>query len=151
MSDSSESKASALGITFTGDQGNIAVYSSNATKIELCILDDNDFRQITDVLPLHRGSHDLWSASSSKIRPGIKYVLRADGPTGQRHGFKAETNLIDPYAKAVHRENQREYYCVAIKDDFDWQGVAKPNTPLDETIIYEAHLRGLRAPLFLLL
>jgi glycogen operon protein len=143
MSDTSETKASALGITFEGEQGTIAVYSSSATKIELCILDDADFRQINCIVPLNLGDNDLWFASSSKIQPGIKYILRADGPDGPKHNFNPQINLIDPYAKAVHRENPREYYCVAIQDDFDWQGVPKPNTPLDETIIYEAHLRGL--------
>ena len=132
-----------LGVTFDSGKGTIRVYSSNAAKVELCILDDNDFRQITATLPLKKGDYDIWATSSTKLSPGTKYVLRADGPTGPRHSFNPSANLIDPYARAVHRENQREYYCVAIEDTFDWQGVTKPNTPLDRTIIYEAHLRGL--------
>ena len=143
MTNSNNGSPAPLGVSFANGKGTIAVYSSNATKIEFCLLDDTDFRQIVTTLPLKKGEYDIWSTTSTKIAPGTKYVLRADGPTGPRHAFNPTQNLIDPYARAVHRENQREYYCVAVEDTFDWQGVTKPNTPLDETIIYEAHLRGL--------
>ncbi len=143
MSELNTAEAAPLGVSFDGGKGTIRVYSSNATKIELCILDDTDFRQINSTLPLKKGDYDIWATTSTKLAPGTKYVLRADGPEGPRHTFNPTANLIDPYAKAVHRENQREYYCVAIEDTFDWQGVTKPNIPLDESIIYEAHLRGL--------
>ncbi len=143
MDESSETKSVALGVTFSPGKGTIGVYSSNATKVELCILDDADFRQFVATLPLKKGDYDIWSTTSAKLVPGTKYILRADGPEGPRHSFNPANNLIDPYARAVHRENQREYYCLAIEDKFDWQGVVKPNISLDETIIYEAHLRGL--------
>jgi glycogen operon protein len=70
-------------------------------------------------------------------------ALRADGPEGPRHAFNRELLLIDPYARGIKRESAREYYCVAVDDSFDWQGVSKPDVPLDRVVIYEAHARGL--------
>ena len=133
----------AMGVTFSGSQGSIRVYSANATSIELCILDDENPRIVTKQIALAKGDNDIWSAVSKDIKPGIKYALKADGPQGVHHGFNPSLNLIDPYAKAVERLSAREYYCVAISDDFDWQGVKKPNVPLGEAVIYEAHARGL--------
>ena len=132
-----------MGITFAGAKGTCRVYSANATSLQLVILEDENPRIAKDTINLVRGENDIWEASSSKIKPGIKYALRADGPEGPRHSFNATINLIDPYAKAVERLSGREHYGVAITEEFDWQGVSKPNTPLDQTIIYEAHARGL--------
>ena len=73
----------------------------------------------------------------------MKYALRADGPEGPRHAFNRDLLLIDPYARGIKRESAREYYCVAVSNEFDWQGVTKPNVPLDRVVIYEAHARGL--------
>ena len=73
----------------------------------------------------------------------MKYVLRASGPQGPRHAFQPERNLLDPYAKGLVRENPKDYHCVAVDTAFDWQGVEKPGTGLSESVIYEAHVRGL--------
>ncbi|MEN9990014.1 MAG: hypothetical protein RL508_993 [Actinomycetota bacterium] len=132
-----------MGMTFAGAKGTFRVYSTNAQSIQLLVLDDANPRLAKEELELVRGDNDIWEVSSSKIKPGIKYAIRADGPKGPRHAFNPSLNLIDPYAKAVERLSAREYYCVAITEEFDWQGVAKPKTPLDQTIIYEAHARGL--------
>ena len=132
-----------MGVTFANGKGTIRVYSANATSVQLCILNNTNPREVDLTVELTKGENDIWSATLAQLKPGAKYALRASGPTGPRHGFNAELNLIDPYAKAVERMSAREYYCVAIIDDFDWQGVTKPKTPLDQTIIYEAHVRGL--------
>jgi glycogen operon protein len=132
-----------LGINFEGDRGTIRVYSESATTLNLLILETDDPTQVRLTVPLQRGDAGIWQASTTEIKPGIKYALQADGPKGPRDGFNPEIRLIDPYAKAVERESAREYHCVAIKDDFDWQGVEKPKIPLAEAVIYEAHARGL--------
>jgi len=132
-----------MGVTFASGKGTIRVYSANATSIAFCILDAENPRLVSQTIQLARGDGDIWEATSSKIKPGVKYALRAEGPDGPRHGFNPSLNLIDPYARAVERLSAREYYCVASVDDFDWQGAVKPETPLDRTIIYEAHVRGL--------
>ena len=132
-----------LGITFEGDRGYIRVYSETATSLNLLILEPLETSKVRVNIPLQRGDAGTWQASSGEIKPGIKYALQADGPKGPRDGFNPEIRLIDPYAKAVHRDSARDYYCVAIEDNFDWQGVTKPNVPLDQAVIYEAHSRGL--------
>jgi glycogen operon protein len=135
-----------MGVTFADGVGSIRVYLANATSVQLCILERANPRVVTEVVELKRQEHgdpDIWEATTDKIVPGMRYALRADGPTGPRHGFNPSLNLIDPYARAVERLSAREYYCVATEDTFDWQGVQKPAVPLERTIIYEAHLRGL--------
>lgn len=131
-----------LGIKYGPNGGQFSAFSANATKLTFCILGE-DRVTVTRELELERAESDIWIVESPLIEPGIGYVLRADGPSGPRHGFRPELNLIDPYAKGVVRRSAREYYNVAIEGSFDWQGVAKPNVPLDEAIIYEAHARGL--------
>lgn len=132
-----------LGITHDDDKGTIRAYSGSATEIDLHILDPEDRSQTLQQISLEKGNDNIWSATSSFIEPGITYALRANGPTGPRHKFNPNLNLIDPYARGIVRESARELYSVDIADQFDWQGVTKPNIPMDETIIYEAHPRGL--------
>lgn len=133
----------ALGVSFTGGVGSIKVYSASASQIWLVILDPVDPKTILHEHELYPGRNDIWSLSSPLITPGLVYALRADGPVGPRHSFNKDLLLIDPYAKGVGRLNAREYFCIATSDDFDWQGVTKPNVPLDRAVIYEAHARGL--------
>ncbi|MFM2320986.1 MAG: hypothetical protein RL612_133 [Actinomycetota bacterium] len=132
-----------LGVSFDNGVGAIRVYSASATNIWLVILDQDEPSKIINELALHPGEYDIWSLVSPEIVPGMNYGLRADGPVGPRHGFNKDLLLIDPYARGVKRINSRDYYCVAVSDEFDWQGVAKPNTPMYQVIIYEAHARGL--------
>lgn len=135
--------SASLGVSFDNGVGAIRVYSASATDIWLVILDRDDPTQIINELALHRGENDIWSLVSPEIVPGMAYGLRADGPVGPRHGFNKDLLLIDPYARGVKRINARDYYCVAVSNEFDWQGVAKPDIPMDQVIIYEAHARGL--------
>lgn len=132
-----------MGVTISGGVGTLRVYSENATSIELCILDNADPSQTDLILNLVKGDNHIWQVSHPDLKPGAKYALRADGPDTPRNSFNPSLYLIDPYARGVVRESAREYHCVVIDGSFDWQGVEKPNIPLDELIIYEAHARGL--------
>ncbi|MDP4756602.1 MAG: glycogen debranching enzyme, partial [Aquiluna sp.] len=132
-----------LGLSLSEAGGSISVYSESAESIALHILDGDDTSNVLHQLPLEQTAAGIWGASDERIQRGIKYVLRATGPEGPRHAFDPERNLLDPYAKGLVRESPRDYHCVAVDSGFDWQGVQKPNTPLGESIIYEAHLRGL--------
>jgi glycogen debranching enzyme len=143
MSDFQMPEPGQMGVTVSDGIGTIRVYSDSATTIEVCILNPENPRETIETIDLVRGAHGIWSASSSHLVPGTKYGLRATGPEGPRHRFNSSLLLIDPYAKGVIRESAREFHCVVVDGDFDWQGVAKPNIPLDELVIYEAHARGL--------
>ena len=132
-----------MGVTVVDGVGTIRVYSENATSIELVVFEPDEVTQVRRTIDLERGEGSIWTATSHHLRPGIKYALRADGPKAPRNAFNNQIFLIDPYARGVVRQNAREYHCVVVEDYFDWQGVSKPNIPLDELIVYEAHARGL--------
>jgi glycogen operon protein len=132
-----------LGVSLDGDKGTIRVFSSTATSIEFLVLDPNDSGNVLQRITLRPMGDGVWSATSPAIELGTHYALRASGPDGPRHAFNHNLNLIDPYARGVVRESAREFHNVVVDDSFDWQGVQKPNTPLKDTVIYEAHARGL--------
>ena len=132
-----------LGVSIEGDRGVIRVYSANADSIEFLVLDPNDSSNVEQRITLKPVGDDIWQASSPAIREGVHYALRASGPDGPRHGFNNTINLIDPYSRGVVRESAREFHNVVIDRSFDWQGVEKPKTALKDTVIYEAHARGL--------
>ena len=142
MTDSELAKNQALGLYFEPNLGHFSIYSANATQIWLDIL-KADSGSVEIDLKLEKTAADLWGVSSEHLKPGVAYTIRVDGPKGPRHGFRPELNLIDPYATGVVRKSARDYFNVAIDNSFDWQGVEKPNHPLDEIVIYEAHARGL--------
>ncbi|MCX8530170.1 MAG: glycogen debranching enzyme, partial [Rhodoluna sp.] len=131
-----------MGVTVVDGIGTIRVYSENATSIQVVIFEPDEVTRVQHEIELDREGH-IWTASSHHLRPGVNYALRADGPKEPRNAFNNQLFLIDPYARGVVRQNAREYHCVVIDDAFDWQGVTKPNIPLDELVIYEAHARGL--------
>jgi len=127
---------------FEPEIGHFGIYSANADKIWLEILDAQN-QEVDSQLALNASHEGIWSVSSELIRPGIGYSIRVDGPDSPRHSFRPDLRLIDPYARGVVRKSARDYYNVAINGSFDWQGVEKPNVPLHETVVYEAHARGL--------
>ncbi|MDP4756377.1 MAG: glycogen debranching enzyme, partial [Aquiluna sp.] len=143
MSEQSNTPNQPLGLSLGEAGGSISVYSESAESIALHILDGDDTSNVLHQIPLEPTSAGVWSGSDERIQRGIKYVLRATGPKGPRHAFDPERNLLDPYAKGLVRESPRDYHCVAVDSEFDWQGVQKPNTSLGESVIYEAHVRGL--------
>ena len=132
-----------LGLILLDGGGVFGTYSESADSVSLLILDENDSSEVRHELALERTENGTWTASHDLLQPGLRYVLRANGPQGPRHAFDPERNLLDPYARGLVRESPRDYHCVAVSSEFDWQGVVKPKTSLSQSIIYEAHLRGL--------
>lgn len=132
----------ALGMRFEPEMGHFGLYSATASQVSLCILGPDNEAVATE-LSLVKSDSDIWSVSSKLIKSGISYTIRADGPKGPRNNFRPSLDLIDPYARGVVRKSAREYYSVAIEGSFDWEGVTKPNLPLEQAVIYEAHARGL--------
>jgi len=132
-----------LGMELLDGGGRLNIWSESATEIKLLLLNSENISIVDHEIQLERGEGGVWSRTDERLTAGVNYVLRANGPAGPRHGFNPERNLLDPYAKALVRNGPQNYHCVAVKDEFDWQGVSKPGTALSESIIYEAHLRGL--------
>ena len=143
MSETPLMQSTTLGVTLHDGGGTFRLYSANATEVRFVIVDPKDPKTELTVLSCSRVDGDVWEVSSSLIVTGVHYVVQVEGPDGVRNGFNPEVDLIDPYARGVVREGPRDYHNVVIDRSFDWQGVSKPNTPLSQTVIYEAHARGL--------
>ena len=132
-----------LGVRASSEGGHVRVWSGSATAIEACTFAPNDPSWLAEKLHLTRDEHGVWSGSSSRLVPGAHYSLRASGPTGPQHFFDPNLHLIDPYARGLARTGSGHWHSIVPDDAFDWAGARKPNTPLDHTVIYEAHAKGL--------
>lgn len=132
-----------IGVQFADGVGRIRVWSANATAIELCVFDGKDAAWVAHSVPLERDTHGVWSGESAALSPGARYSLRASGPTGPNHDFDPERHLIDPYARGLARTPGGQWRSYVQDDAFDWNGAVKPRVPLDHTVIYEAHAKGL--------
>src|SRR5690606_12612359 len=72
-----------------------------------------------------------------------RYAVSVAGPDGPTHRFDPERMLLDPYARGLERGADGVWRGVVTDTAFDWGGVAKPDIPLANTVIYEAHTKGL--------
>ncbi|RLM20696.1 glycogen debranching enzyme GlgX [Brenneria alni] len=150
-----------LGASFNGEGVNFAVFSAEAERVELCLFDEQQQEQR---LELTARSGDIWHGYLPGAKPGLRYGLRVDGPFEPSQGlrFNPHKLLLDPCARqldgwvvdddslqgGVDRRDERDSAgvmakCVVIHEDYDWQDDRYPHTPWHQTVIYEAHVRGL--------
>ncbi|MGC5171125.1 glycogen debranching protein GlgX [Microbacterium sp. DT81.1] len=132
-----------LGVRLHDGGGTLRVWSENADAIELEIFDDTDLDWITDSIPLEPAGDGLWSVSTSLLRPGTRYAIRVSGSQAPGNTFNPRTLLIEPYARGLVQSSYDAWRSVVVDGCFDWGGVQKPRIPLDRTIIYEGHVKGL--------
>lgn len=152
-----------LGARCDGAGTNFAVLSRHATLVELWIFDnagasDPSIRVVLD-RHLHR-TGDIWHVRVGADLRGHGYLIRATGPSvsDPRFRFDSRQLLLDPYAALIaacpahaipHPDGQepgvgnQAFKGVVTDQEFDWQGVTSPQHPWADTIIYEAHVRGL--------
>src|SRR5690606_10874586 len=158
-----------LGATWTGEGVNFAVYSSGATNVELCLFDERGERELTRVA-LPQRTANVWHGClpAPAAPPGLVYGLRVHGPYDPTHGLRYNPNklLIDPYARSLAGAFQwsdalldergdapagpdpadsapYNYKARVIDGAFDWGEDQLPATPWRDTVIYEAHVKGL--------
>jgi len=130
------------------------VFSRSAKAMRVLLYRDVAAREPSDIVDfdpdLNRWG-DIWSVFVPGAGPGQLYHFQADGPFDPEHGqlFDGQARLIDPYAKALAGDFQpaedgtlRPPKCVVVDDEFDWQGDRHLRRSLDETVIYELHVRG---------
>ncbi len=156
-----------LGAVWDGVGTNVSVFSSVATQVDLCLF-DADGTETLVALPEIDGS--CWHGYLPGMAPGTRYGFRVHGPYDPGSGVRCNPNklLLDPYAKAVdgevkwhpavypydltsgdetlrNDEDSAPYMPKAIVADglFDWGRDRAPRTPLHQTVIYEAHVKGL--------
>jgi glycogen operon protein len=145
------------------------LFSAHATKVELCLFDSQGRRELERIaLPEH--TEDVWHGYLSDIAPGQLYGYRVHGPYQPEQGFRfnAHKLLLDPYAKRLagrivwsdahfgyrtgtaradlsfdRRDNARGMpKAVVIDEAFTWGEEKRPNIPWEDTIFYEAHVKG---------
>ena len=156
-----------LGSAWNGKGTNFALYSENATGVELCLFDKDDKETR---LSLTEVSNFVWHGYVPGIGPGQRYGYRVHGPYAPNEGHRFNPNklLIDPYAKAIDSEvgTGPELFSyswdapegdlsfsdlddahlvpksVVIDESFDWGDDKLLRTPWHETVIYETHVKG---------
>ncbi len=156
------------GATWDGLGVNFALFSANATKVELCLFDDAGEKEIERIV-LPEYTDEVFHGHLPDARPGTIYGYRVHGPyePASGHRFNPNKLLVDPYAKSLI--GQIEWnpalfgYQMESGDDltfderdsapfnrksrvidpaFTWGEVRKPLTPWDRTIFYETHVKG---------
>ena len=92
-----------LGATFDGSGTNFALFSEAAERVELCLFDDDGNETKVEVVDVDAY---VWHCYLPKVQPGQRYGYRVHGPHDPAQGLRANPSklLLDPYAKAVHRE-----------------------------------------------
>jgi isoamylase len=161
-----------LGATYDGRGVNFAVYSENATGLELCLFDEGDPKKELQRLKLQDVTQYVWHGYVPGLKPGALYGFRAQGAWAPQQGLRFNPNklLVDPYARAITGKPDWEYplttlppdgngdepfdardsaagipKSVVVADDFDWSGEKKPGVIWRRTIIYELHVKGFTA------
>lgn len=132
-----------LGVRIVGDVGELRVWSASATGLDLVLFDRSDPAVPTATLPFTKGRGDVWTVKTPELRIGAVYAVRARGPKGPTHAFDPTLNLLDPYARGLLPTAGGGWRSAIVDEGFDWGGVTKPRIPLDHTVIYEAHAKGL--------
>ncbi|MEU8034562.1 glycogen debranching protein GlgX, partial [Streptomyces sp. NPDC049099] len=151
-----------LGAAFDGQGTNFALFSEVAERVELILVDDAG--KGTPVR-LHEVDGFVWHAYLPGIAPGQRYGYRVHGPWQPSLGHRCNPAklLLDPYARAVDGQidNHPSLYerapdgpapadsaghsMLGVVTDpyFDWGDDRPPRTPYSDSVIYEAHVRGL--------
>ena len=131
-----------LGATWDGAGVNFALYSEHAERVELCLFDAAGRREVERVALAERTSF-VWHAYLPHARPGQRYGYRVHGPHAPElgHRFNPLKLLLDPYARLVQPAGFAR--CEVVDEAFSWGDDRPPRTPWSDTVIYEAHVRGL--------
>jgi glycogen operon protein len=157
------------GATWGGKGTNFALFSDNATKVELCLF-SSDGAQEERRIVLPEYTNQIWHGYLPDVTPGTLYGYRVHGPYEPEKGHRFNPNklLLDPYAVANFGDlkwdpavfgyqmetgddttfDERDSApfvpkCVVVDPNFDWTGErGRKYFPWDDMIVYEAHVKG---------
>jgi isoamylase len=161
-----------LGATWDGWGTNFALFSEVAERVELCLFGDPENGDqgplIEERVEMTEVDGFVWHVYLPGIAPGQRYGYRVHGPYDPPRGLRCDGSklLLDPYGKAVEGDVQWDESLfayqfgnpkkrnttdsashmpknVVINPFFDWGHDRAPQTQYHETVIYEAHVRGL--------
>ena len=165
-----EGSAEAHGAIWDGKGTNFTLFSTHATKVEICLFDDQGGTE-QERIALPEYTDTFWHGYIPDVHPGSVYGLRVHGPYAPSEGHRFNPNklLLDPYARGftgelkwgpecfgytLGAENEDLSFderdsapfmpkCVVVDPNFDWHGQPRSKgLPWDNTIIYEAHVKG---------
>lgn len=159
-----------LGATWDGEGVNFSIFSDNATKVEVCLFDKPEDTKPYACIALTDRTYSVWHVYLPGVKPCQLYGFRLHGPFNPAEGQRFNPNklLIDPNAKALsgtlkwhdslfgYELNNPEgdlkmsdsdsapYLpkCIVVDNDFDWEDDKPLKIPYQNTIIYEAHVKG---------
>jgi isoamylase len=157
------------GATWDGKGTNFALFSANATKVELCLFDERGEREL-ERIALPEYTNQIWHGYLPNVGPATVYGYRVHGPYEPEVGYRFNPNklLLDPHACAHTGEltwnpaifgyqmetmddltfDERDSApfvpkCVVVDPTFEWSVArSQKRIPWDDTIIYEMHVRG---------
>ena len=159
-----------LGATWNGLGVNFALFSANATRVELCLFDASCEVEL-ERIELPEYTDEIYHGYLPDAHPGLIYGYRVYGPYDPENGHRFNPNklLIDPYAKQLvgelkwsealfgytigHPDGDLSYderdsapfvpKSKVIDEAYTWGRDQRVNVPWDKTIIYETHVRGI--------
>ena len=164
-----------LGANWDGNGVNFALFSENAAAVKLCLFHSTDDPEEYTYINLTETTGYVWHAYLPGITPGQLYGYRVFGRYKPTEGFRFNPHklLIDPYAKAIcgrlvinekmlgfRQDKSDKRYpfrkdirnssdvvkkCMVIDPRFDWEDDRNPDTPMNDSIIYEVHVKGFTA------
>ena len=165
----SDGKSWPLGANWDGEGVNFALFSANAEKVEVCLFDDAGVKEIARYA-ITENDNNIWHIYLPGIKPGQVYGYRVYGPYKPEEGHRFNPNklLLDPYAKKLtgrliwHKAlfgydwdspqkdlsfstlDSAPYVpkSVVTANDFDWGDDKSPRYKIEDSIIYETHLKG---------
>ena len=154
-----------LGSTYDGSGTNFALFSEVADKVELCLIDSDGAETRIEMREVD--AH-IWHCYLPGIIPGQRYGYRVHGPWDPHQGLRCDPSkiLLDPYAKAfdgkfdgdaslfsydIDNPDERNtddslghtMLSVVINPYFDWGSDRLPRHPMNKTVVYEAHVKGM--------
>ena len=158
-------KSYPLGATFDGSGTNFALFSEAAERVELCLFDEDGAERRIDVTEVDAF---VWHVYLPAVQPGQRYGYRVHGPFDPSAGLRCDPSklLLDPYAKAIagmasnhpslysydfedpEKRNTEDsaahtMHSVVVSPFFDWGNDHPPAHEYHDTVIYEAHVKGL--------
>jgi isoamylase len=156
-----------LGAAYDGGGTNFSLFSEVAEAVELCLFDDDGAEQRVAIEEIDAS---CWHAYLPMVSPGQRYGYRVHGPWDPERGRRCNPAklLLDPYAKAIEGQVRWSQACFPYtfgdeqarnEDDsaacmprsvvhnpyFDWGNDRPPDVPLNESVIYEVHVKGFTA------